>query len=191
MLCKEVRDQIGLLPRQPVGFPDGEFTVARFLGPQVPFREGRSTVAARLRPRACVPARPARSNGPSHLDAPGASVERNTVRSSTVGDSTDWVPPVASVLTGRGGVGLRLSYPAGCGREASVGVEDPVPQPGNAVTTQCGRAKINHSGGRTPVQSPNGGLFPHRVGVIPRLTPWAFASNDCKQALRYNMTADT
>lgn len=60
---------------------------------------------------------------------------------------------------GRGGVVLRLSYPVGCGREASAGVEDPVPQPGNAVTTRYGRAGVNDPG-HTPVQPPNGGLSP-------------------------------
>jgi hypothetical protein len=46
----------------------------------------------------------------------------------------------------RGGMVLRLSYPAGCGREASVGVEGPVPRPGNAVTTQYERSRLNRLG---------------------------------------------
>jgi len=50
---------------------------------------------------------------------------------------------------GRGGMVLRLSYPAGWGGEASVGVEDPVPQPGNAVILQYEKAKIKHSGQNT------------------------------------------
>ena len=99
MRRRDLRDggyKFDLLPRQPVGFSEGEFKIARFLSPQGRFCVGRLTVAARLRPRACVPARPARSNGPSHPDAPGASTERNTTCSSTVGYSADWVPPFAS-----------------------------------------------------------------------------------------------
>jgi len=75
--------------------PEGDFKIARFLGPQVRFRVGRSTVAVRLRPRTCFPARIARSNGPSHPDAPGVST-RNTAFRSTAGCSACWVPPFAS-----------------------------------------------------------------------------------------------
>ena len=80
---------------------------------------------------------------------------------------------------GRGGLVLRLCYPAGCGREASVGVEDPVPQPGNAVTMQYGRKKLAIRD-TTPDWLVGRGLSPHRVGFIPRLKPWAFASNKCE-----------
>ena len=67
---------------------------------------------------------------------------------------------------GRGGVVLRLSYPAGCGREASVGVQDPVPQPGNAVTTRYGRAGVNDPGHNSRPATERWSV-PHRAGFIP------------------------
>jgi len=79
---------------------------------------------------------------------------------------------------GRGGMVFRLSYPAGCGREASVGVEDPVPQPGNAFILQYGRAEVNDSGHNSR-QATERWSVSHRVGFIPRLKSWAFASKTC------------
>jgi hypothetical protein len=85
---------------------------------------------------------------------------------------------------GRGGVVLRLSHPAGCGREASVGVEDPVPQPGNAVRTQYERADLNDSEHNSRPATERWAVS-HRVGFIPRLKPWAFASNNCNGHLAW------
>ena len=76
-------------------------------------------------------------------------------------------------------VGRTDTYPAGCGREASVGVEDPVPQPGNAITQRCERAEANDSanglhpaigrwaGPHRPASSHDysRGLSPGRLGI--------------------------
>ena len=89
---------------------------ARSLGPRGRFRVGASTGAIRLRPWMCVPARTARSHGPSHPDAPGVVPEtvalsssratrsvlrttspaRTPPRAATVGYSADWGLPFAS-----------------------------------------------------------------------------------------------
>ena len=163
-----------------MGFPEGEFKIARFLGPQVRFLVGRSTVASQLRPRECVPAHTARSSRPSHSDAPSVSTRRIPLVAPRQGiQPAGYRHSRPTRGPGRGGVVLRLSYPAGCEREAFVGVEDPVPQPGNTVTHQYGRAKRNVSV-QNSRQATGRWVAPHRVGFIPPLKRWAFASNNCK-----------
>ena len=67
--------------------------------------------------------------------------------SSTVGYAVDRVPPFASdPWAGTWRSGSPALLPGWRGRETPVGAEDPVPQPGNAVTHQYGRAGLNGSG---------------------------------------------
>jgi len=88
---------------------------------------------------------------------------------------TGYQHPRLTRWPGRGGVGLRLSYPAGCEREASSGVEDPLPRPGNAVTSLYESGESNGLGDNSqPTVDRWTGA--HRIGFIPRLKPWVFAS---------------
>ncbi|ERG98876.1 MAG: hypothetical protein J07HQX50_00016 [Haloquadratum sp. J07HQX50] len=82
-----------LLPLQGWDSPEGSSRVRVSLNSPRKYAFACSTVAARLRPRGCFPARPARSNlnGPSR-----AGTE---YRPFLHGYSTDWVPPFASDLS--------------------------------------------------------------------------------------------
>jgi hypothetical protein len=149
-----------------VRFPEGEFKIARFLGPHGRFRVGRprsppdstpSVLSSALSPvtRTFPPTRGRRFDGTEYrpfLHERGFSRLGPTVR------VTPRVTPCAW-----------LSYPAGCGREASGEVTGPVAQPGNAVTTEYGSVGINNSGDDSRLTTERW-VGSHRVGFIPRVS---------------------
>lgn len=114
--------------------------------------------------------------GPSHPDAPGASTGRRPLVTPQSGmQLTGYHYPRPTRGSGRDRVRLRRLYPAGWRREASGGVKDPMPHPGNAVSRRfesAGRPDVDE----TPDQPPNGGCLPtapasshsFRLETLPR-----------------------
>jgi len=82
-----------------------------------------------------------------HRERRGASFERLRRPEYRLGPPRSGIRPTGDSHSrpGPGSVRVRLSCPAGCGPEASVGVEDPLPQPENAATSRDGRVERTDS----------------------------------------------
>ena len=172
-----------------MGFPEGEFKVTRFLGPQVRFRVGRSPVASQLRPRECVQRiQPGQAGLPTRTRR---AFRRNGIplHSSAAGYSACWVPPFASdPWAGTWRSGSPALLPRGESPRSGGAVEDRVRQRGNAVTHRYGKAKVNDSGQNSQPPIARWGAL-HRVRFIPALKGRAFSC--CPRSARPSAPAGT